>query len=90
MMQELLNRRLCANPPSGIRRIGQTARTIPGCLALTIGEPDFDAPLPVRSHIAEAILGGETHYPPNAGYPELLEQVAAHINGRFHTDYAPE
>ena len=90
MMQELLNRRLCANPPSGIRRIGQTARTIPGCLALTIGEPDFDAPSPVRSRIAEAILGGETHYPPNAGYPELLEQVAAHLNGRFHTDYAPE
>lgn len=90
MMQELLNRRLCANPPSGIRRIGQTAKTIPGCLALTIGEPDFDAPLPVRSRIAEAILGGETHYPPNAGYPELLAQTAAHLNGRFHTGYAPE
>lgn len=90
MMPEHLNRRLLANPPSGIRRIGQTAKTIPGCIALTIGEPDFDAPLPVREKIAQAILAGETHYPPNAGYPELLSQIAAHINGRFSCDYSPD
>lgn len=88
MMQQHLNRRLTANPPSGIRRIGQQAREIPGCIALTIGEPDFDAPLPVRQGIAGAILAGETHYPPNAGYPELLSEIAAHLNGRFGTDYA--
>ena len=88
MMQQHLSRRLLANPPSGIRRIGQQAREIPGCIALTIGEPDFDAPLPVREGIAGAILAGETHYPPNAGYPELLDEIAAHLNGRFGTDYA--
>ena len=90
MMHRYLNRRLAANPPSGIRRIGQMAREIPGCIALTIGEPDLDAPLSVRSSIAEAILGGETHYPPNAGYPQLRAQIAAHINSRFGSDYAPE
>lgn len=85
-----LNRRLAANPPSGIRRIGQIAATIPGCIALTIGEPDFDAPMSVRDAIASAILGGDTHYPPNAGYPALRSQTAAHINGRFGSDYKPE
>ena len=85
-----LNRRLVGNPPSGIRRIGQLAAQLPGCIALTIGEPDFDAPIAVRQHIAESILGGETHYPPNAGYPELRRQVAAHINARFGSDYTPE
>lgn len=90
MMLNYLNKRLVANPPSGIRRIGQIAKSIPGCIALTIGEPDFDAPLPVRKRIASAILAGETHYPPNAGYPEIRAQVAAHINSRFSADYRPE
>lgn len=90
MMEQYLNRRLVANPPSGIRRIGQIAKTIPGCLALTIGEPDFDAPLPLREQIANAIAGGDTHYPPNAGYGEWLDEIAAHINARFGCDYAQE
>ena len=55
MMQQYLNRRLVSNPPSGIRRIGQIAKSIPGCIALTIGEPDFDAPVSIRVSIAAAI-----------------------------------
>ena len=85
-----LNQRLTDNPPSGIRRIGRLAARIPDCIALTIGEPDFDAPIAVRQRIAESILGGETHYPPNAGYPELRREIAAHINARFGSAYAPE
>ena len=44
----------------------------------------------MRQRIAESILGGETHYPPNAGYPELRREIAAHINARFGSAYAPE
>ena len=85
-----MNRRLAANPPSVIRRIGETAASIPGCLRLTIGEPDFDAPLSVRQRIAEAIAGGDTHYPPNAGIMPLRRETAAYLNGRFGSDYLPE
>lgn len=90
MMQRYLNRRLVSNPPSGIRRIGQIAKTIPGCIALTIGEPDFDAPVSIRERIAQAIAGGDTHYPPNAGYGEWLNEIAAHLNSRFGCDYSQE
>ena len=90
MMEQYLNRRLAANPPSGIRRIGQIARTSPGCIALTIGEPDFDAPAFIRESIAAAIAGGDTHYPPNAGYGKWLDEIAAHLNTRFSCDYAQE
>ncbi|MBR5288077.1 MAG: aminotransferase class I/II-fold pyridoxal phosphate-dependent enzyme [Clostridia bacterium] len=89
-MKQYLNRRLVSNPPSGIRRIGQIAKSIPGCIALTIGEPDFDAPVSIRERIAAAIAGGDTHYPPNAGYGEWLNQIAAHINARFGCDYQAE
>ena len=86
----ILNRRLQANPKSPIRRIGEEAAAIPGCLRLTIGEPDFDAPLAVRQKIAGAILAGDTHYPPNAGIPELRAEVASMLNARFGCRYAPE
>lgn len=89
-MEKYLNRRLAANPPSGIRRIGQIAKSIPGCIALTIGEPDFDAPISIRNGIAAAIAGGDTHYPPNAGYDKWLEEIAAHLNDRFGCDYAKD
>lgn len=86
----ILNQRLAANPKSPIRRIGEEAAGIPGCLKLTIGEPDFDAPLPLRQRIAEAILAGDTHYPPNAGIPQLRGEVAAMLNGRFGCHYGAE
>ena len=86
----ILNRRLQANPKSPLRRIGEEAARLPGCLRLTIGEPDFDAPLSVRQSIAEAILSGDTHYPPNAGIPELRAEVASMLNARFGCEYAPE
>ena len=90
MMEQYLNRRLVSNPPSGIRRIGQIARTIPGCIALTIGEPDFDAPVSIRESIAAAIASGDTHYPPNAGYGEWLDEIAGHLNTRFGCNYTQD
>lgn len=79
-----------ALPESAIRRVTREAAAIPGCIALTLGEPEFDAPLAVRQGIARAILAGDTHYPPNAGDPTLRAQIAAHANARFACDYAPE
>ena len=89
-MEQYLNHRLLSNPPSGIRRIGQIAKTIPGCIALTIGEPDFDAPAAIRERIAAAIAGGDTHYPPNAGYGEWLDEIRTHLNTRFGCRYTQE
>ena len=79
----ILNQSLLATPPSGIRRIGMLARSIPGCIALSIGEPDLDAPLSVRRKIADRLLDGDTHYPPNPGTNELRDELAAHLRERF-------
>ena len=84
-----LNHRLVNIPPSGIRRIGQLAKARPGCIALSIGEPDLDAPERIRRQIADAIVAGDTHYPPNAGISDLRGEIANAVNERFSTDYAP-
>ena len=53
---------------------------------LSVGEPDFDTPLPVRQAAIDAIQKGFTRYPPNIGLPELRTAIARTLsllsNGR--------
>jgi aspartate/methionine/tyrosine aminotransferase len=46
---------------------------------LEIGEPDFDTPSHVVEAAVAAVRGGDTHYGPSAGVPELREAIAAHV-----------
>ena len=52
------------------------AKATPGCISLTIGEPDLDTPLPIRQAAAEAIAAGRTHYAPNRGTDDLRRAIA--------------
>ncbi len=84
----ILNQRLQAIAPSVIRKIVSEASGIPGCISLSIGEPEFDAPSPVIQKISSSLFSGNTHYPPNAGIKPLRHQVAQFINSRFHSHYS--
>ena len=46
---------------SGIRRFTNLAKETPGCVMLTIGEPDFDTPQPVKDALATALAENQTH-----------------------------
>ncbi|MHB8603938.1 MAG: pyridoxal phosphate-dependent aminotransferase [Thermoplasmatota archaeon] len=46
-------------------------------LSLSVGEPDFDTPLPVRDAAKRALDAGKTHYVSAWGIPELREGIAA-------------
>ena len=47
-----MNRNILNMKPSGIRRFTALAKATPGCKMLTIGEPDFDTPEPIRAAAA--------------------------------------
>ncbi|MBI3521546.1 MAG: pyridoxal phosphate-dependent aminotransferase [Chloroflexi bacterium] len=49
---------------------------------LEIGEPDFDTPPSVIAAGAAALRGGDTHYTPSAGIPELREAIARSLRTR--------
>ena len=66
--------------PSGIRRFTALANATPGCISLTIGEPDLDTPRPIREAAAAAIAAGRTHYAPNKGTGSLRKAI-----GEFET-----
>ncbi len=77
-----MNANILNMKPSGIRRFTALARATPGCKMLTIGEPDFDTPEPIRAAAAQAMAEGLTHYAPNKGTDSLRKAIAAYETDR--------
>ena len=77
-----MNANILNMKPSGIRRFTALARATPGCKMLTIGEPDFDTPAPIREAAAQAMAEGLTHYAPNKGTDSLRKAIAAYETRR--------
>lgn len=84
-----LNKNLDPLQRSGIRRFTNMAKEVPGCVMLTIGEPDFDTPEPIKAAVGTALAQGQTHYAPNQGTQALREAIAAYETARG-MDCAPE
>lgn len=83
------NRDLAGLATSGIRRFTALANQTPGCVKLTLGEPEFDTPAPICAAVSGSLARGLTHYPPNNGRPELLEALSAYM-GRHGLSYGPD
>ena len=49
---------------------------IPGCIRLTIGEPDFDTPQSIKAAAMAALEQNQTHYAPNQGTLALRQAIA--------------
>ena len=71
-----LNNNLYALERSPIRRFTNIARETPGCVMLTIGEPDFDTPEAIKDSAIAAITANKTHYAPNQGTLPLRQAIA--------------
>lgn len=77
-------------PPSGIRRFFDLVSGRKDIISLGVGEPDFITPWHVREASVYALEQGRTSYTPNAGLPELREQIAQYLYEQFHLAYAPD
>lgn len=75
-MVEKMNAALRAAQPSGIRKFTALAKEEPDCLFLTIGEPDFSTPDPIKEAAKAALDQNLTHYPPGVGERYLLERIS--------------
>ena len=71
-----LNQNLSALKRSAIRVYTNMAKEVPGCVMLTIGEPDFDTPQAIKAAACAARAAGQTHYAPNQGTAALRKAVA--------------
>lgn len=89
MISEHLNAAVYGAKRSAIREFSRLAKETPGCLALTLGEPDFDTPERVRAEARAALDAGETHYIENNGSMALRERIARFEQEKNGMDCCP-
>lgn len=90
MMLNKLNSAVYDVKRSAIREFNRLAKETPGCISLTLGEPDFDTPLPVRDAAKLALDMGETHYIENNGAAGLRAAIADFERIHNGMDYSPD
>jgi aspartate/methionine/tyrosine aminotransferase len=69
---------------SGIRKVFELARTLEDPVNLSIGQPDFDVPAPIKAAAHEAIDRGRNAYTVTQGIPELRSKIQADVQARYH------
>lgn len=85
-----LNRNLDGLRLGGIRRFTNLAKAVDGCILLTLGEPEFDTPGPIRAAAKAALDRGLTHYTANPGDIGLRQAIAGFEAEKRGLTYTPE
>lgn len=90
MMKDRLNTTLYQAKRSLIRQFSRMAKQTPGCIALTLGEPDFDTPEVICEEVPAALAAGKTHYIENNGRRDLREAIACYERIHCGMDYTAD
>lgn len=72
---------------SGIRKVFDLAGSMESPIDLSIGQPDYDVPAPVRAACIDAIESGKNNYALTQGIPVLREKLQSRIDQHYgHAD----
>lgn len=71
---------------SGIRKVFDLAAKMTDPIDLSIGQPDFDVPEPIKARAIEAIRAGQNKYTQTQGSAELRQAVAGASREEFGWD----
>jgi aminotransferase len=88
--QRFITDRAHAIDASGIRKVFDLAAELKDPVNLSIGQPDFDVPDPIKRAAVDAIQAGLNRYTQTQGDAELRERVARHLVGQFPETYTDE
>jgi aspartate/methionine/tyrosine aminotransferase len=69
---------------SGIRKVFELARSLKDPVNLSIGQPDFDVPEPIKAAAHAAIDRAANAYTVTQGIPELRDKIRADVQARYH------
>ncbi len=68
---------------SGVRKLFELGKSLKDPINLSIGQPHFDVPEPVKAAAKAAIGAGHNGYTVTQGIPELLAAMRADVQARF-------
>ncbi|GIP31935.1 aminotransferase class I/II-fold pyridoxal phosphate-dependent enzyme [Paenibacillus sp. J2TS4] len=88
-MKDYLSPAVRTIPPSAIRKFFDLVEGSKDIISLGVGEPDFVTPKLAREACMLALEKGRTTYTPNAGLPELREEIANYLYTQFQVKYDP-
>src|SRR5437773_8878542 len=72
---------------SGIRKVFELARSLKDPINLSIGQPHFDVPAPIKAAAHAAIDRGANAYTVTQGIPELRNKLLADVRKKYpHED----
>src|SRR5207302_667519 len=72
---------------SGIRKVFELARSLKDPVNLSIGQPDFDVPEPIKAAAHAAIDQGYNGYTVTQGIPELRSKILGDLQKTYgHED----
>jgi aspartate aminotransferase/aminotransferase len=72
---------------SGIRKVFELAGSMKSPIDLSIGQPDYDVPQPVRAACIDAIESGKNSYALTQGMPVLRDKLQAKVDRQYgHAD----
>ncbi len=77
--------RMAAIESSGIRRIFELSKSLKDPINLSIGQPDFDVPEPIKAAACAAIQQGRNVYTLTQGIPELRQKLRDRIRAEYPT-----
>jgi aspartate aminotransferase/aminotransferase len=87
MNRSWIAQRTSAFQSSGIRRVFDLAAKLKDPVNLSIGQPDFDVPAPIRQACCDAIQQGKNGYSQTQGIAPLRERLQADIEKTYgHPD----
>ncbi len=87
MSQHWIADRLHQIDASGIRKVFDLAANLKDPVNLSIGQPHFDTPQPIKDALAEAVAAGHNGYSQTQGIAPLLEILQQHVDEAFgHSD----
>lgn len=81
-MKELADR-VANTQSSGIRKVFDLAAKLKDPVNLSIGQPHFDVPQPVKEAAITAIRAGKNAYTPTQGAADLRQAVAKKLGGAY-------
>ena len=76
--------------PSGIRKYFDIAATMPDCISLGVGEPNFFTPEVGCKAAIKSIEDGITRYTSNSGLIQLRKLISRYMETRYGLSYNPD
>ena len=82
-IEQFISQRCNAVDASGIRKVFDLGAKLSDPINLSIGQPDFDVPEPIKAAAIEAIRAGRNGYTVTQGIPALRERIEVALKAQY-------